>query len=78
MNIMSTKYIKQELWTLIEKENDLHLLEALKTLLVKSSLNPILKEKLISRALKAEEDITASRVYTKEEFAKHLDGRLGL
>jgi hypothetical protein len=70
--------IKQELRTLIEKENDLHVLEAIKTLLVKSSLDPILKEKLTSRALKAEEDIKAGRVYTREEFEKKLDSRLGL
>jgi len=70
--------IKKELRSLIEKEKDLHVLEAIKTLLVKSSLNPILKEKLTSRALKAEEDIREGRVYTREEFEKKLDNRLGL
>lgn len=70
--------IKQELRTLIENENDLHVLEAIKTLLVKSSINPILKEKLTSRALKAEEDIRTGRVYTREEIEKKLDSRLGL
>jgi hypothetical protein len=70
--------IKQELRMLIEKENDLHILEAIKTLLVKSSLDPILKEKLTSRALKAEEDIQAGRVYTRKEFEKKLDKRLDL
>ncbi|MEX2512506.1 MAG: hypothetical protein WD398_06345 [Cyclobacteriaceae bacterium] len=70
--------IKKELRTLIDKENDLHVLEVVKTLLVKSSLDPILKEKLTSRALKAEEDINAGRVYTREEFEKKLDNRLGL
>lgn len=70
--------IKEELRTLIEKENDLHILEAIKTLLVKSSLDPILKEKLTSRALKADEDIKAGRVYTREEFNKKLDSGLGL
>ncbi|WP_245189381.1 hypothetical protein [Lunatimonas salinarum] len=70
--------IKQELRALIEKEKDVHVLETIKTLLVKSSLNPILKEKLTSRALKAEEDIREGRVYTREEFEKKLDNRLGL
>ncbi len=70
--------IKKELRTLIEKENDLHVLEAIKILLVKSSLDPILREKLTSRALKAEEDIKAGSVYTREEFEKMLDSRLGL
>jgi hypothetical protein len=41
-------------------------------------LDPVLKERLTSRALKAEEDIRAGRVYTREEFEKKLDDRLGL
>lgn len=75
---MNTRDIKQELRRLIEEEKDLHILEAIKTLLVKSSLDPILKEKLTLRALKAEEDIQAGRVYTRKEFEKKLDNRLGL
>lgn len=70
--------IKQELQNLIEKEDDLRLLEAIKTLLLKSSLDPELKSKLTSRALQAEEDIKAGRVYTREEFEKKLDERLVL
>ena len=73
---MKTIDIKQELRNLIEKEDDLHLLEAIKTLLVKSRLDPLLKNKLASRALKAEEDIKAGRVYTREEFEKKLDDKL--
>ena len=49
-----------------------------KTLLVKSGLSPALKEKLSSRALNAEEDIKAGRVYTREEYEKRLDSRLDL
>jgi hypothetical protein len=75
---MGAADIKQELGTLIEEENDLDVLEAVKTLLVKTSLDPILKEKLTSRALNAEEDIRAGRLYTREEFEKKMDGRLGL
>ena len=75
---MKTIDIKQELWNLIEKEDDLCLLEAIKTLLVKSSLDPELKSKLTSRALQAEEDIKAGRVYTREEFEKKLEERLVL
>lgn len=78
MITMKATDIKQELRILIEKEKDLHILEAIKTLLVKSSLDPILKEKLTLRALKAEEDILSGRVYTREEFEKRLDKRLGL
>jgi len=75
---MKATDIKHELRMLIEKEKDLHILEAIKTLLIKSSLDPILKEKLTSRALKAEEDIQAGRVYTRKEFEKKLDNGLGL
>ena len=70
--------IKHELRTLIEKENDLHILEEVRALLVKSSLDPMLKEKLTSRALRADEDIKAGRVYTREKLEKRLDNRLGL
>ncbi|WP_235114922.1 hypothetical protein [Cyclobacterium qasimii] len=76
MDTMGKIDIKKELRALIEQENDLHVLEEIKTLLVKSSLNPILREKLTSRALKAEEDIKAGKVYTREEFEKKLDSRL--
>ncbi|MDH5475731.1 MAG: hypothetical protein OEX22_08590 [Cyclobacteriaceae bacterium] len=69
--------IKQELRSLIDKENDYHILEAIKTLLQKSSLNPILKEKLTSRALKSEKNIQEGNVYTREELEKKLDSRLG-
>lgn len=75
---MKTRDIKGELITLIEREKDLHILEAIKTLLVKSSMDPVLKEKLTSRALNAEEDIQSGRVYTREEFEAKLDNRLGL
>jgi hypothetical protein len=78
MITMKSTDIKQELRMLIEKEKDLHILEVITTLLIKSSLDPILKEKLTSRALKAEEDIQTGRVYTREEFEKKLDNRLGI
>jgi hypothetical protein len=54
---MNAADIKTELRELIENETDLHVLEAIKTLLKKSSLDSLFKEKLTSRALKSEEDI---------------------
>lgn len=69
--------IKQELRSLIDQEKDLHILEAIRTLLQKSSLNPVLKEKLTSRALKSERDIKEGNVYTRAEMEKKLDSRLG-
>lgn len=77
IDTMKATDIKQELRTLIDKEKDLHILEAIKTLLVKSRLDPVLKEKLTTRAFKAEEDIQSGKVYTREEFEKELDNRLG-
>lgn len=75
---METTDIKHELRTLIDNENDLSVLEAIKTLLVKTGLDPALKEKLTLRALKAEEDIKAGRVFTREEIEKKLKAKLGL
>ena len=75
---MRTVDIKTELRELIEKETDSSILETIKTLLKKSSLNPTLKEKLSSRALKAEEDIIAGRVMNRKELEIRLNKRLGI
>jgi len=69
---MSTIELKSELQRLIEEETDVNVLTALLTLLQKTSLNPVLKEKLTIRALKSEEDIKANRVFTIEEVRKRL------
>ncbi len=42
----------------------------------KHQLDPILKEKLTSRALKAENDIANGRLMTREEIEKKLKDRL--
>lgn len=75
---MSTIDIKTELRALIDKETDSNILDAIRTLLKKTSLNPMLKEKLTSRALKAEEDISAGRVMDRKELEHKLNGRLGI
>lgn len=41
-------------------------------------LNPILKEKLTARALKAEEDIKTGRVYNREEAEAKIKERMGI
>jgi hypothetical protein len=41
-------------------------------------LDPVLKEKLTSRALKAEQDIKEGRVMNREEMEKKLNTRLGI
>lgn len=75
---MKAEDIKTELRELIEKETDSSILEAIKTLLKKSSLNPILKEKLTFRALKAEQDISSEQVMDRKELETKLNGRLGI
>ena len=75
---MKAEDIKTELRELIEKETDSSILEAIKTLLKKSSLNLILKEKLTFRALKAEQDISSGQVMDRKELETKLNGRLGI
>jgi hypothetical protein len=65
---MSTIEIKTELQQMIERETDVSVLEAIRTILQKTSLNPILKEKLAERALKSERDIAEGRLLSKEEI----------
>lgn len=75
---MSTADIKVELQKLIEQENDLDVLEAIKTLLKKTSQDHILKQKLTSRALASEKDIKEENVWNRQEIAKKIHERLGL
>ena len=76
MIVMKEVDIKEELRILINREKDIHVLEAIKTLLSKSSLDPALKEKLSNRALKSEQDIKEDKVYSRQELEKKLDDRL--
>ena len=70
---METITIKEELKQRIDLEDNPVILNAIKDLLFPEENDPIYKEKLISRALKADEDIKAGRVYTSEEFKAKLD-----
>jgi hypothetical protein len=67
---MENTTFKEELKQRIDLEDDPVILKAIKDLLFPEENDPIYKEKLISRALKADEDIKAGRVYTSEEFFK--------
>jgi len=62
--------IKLELKQLIERESDASILQAIRTLLTKTSLDSVLKEKLTKRALQSEEDIAAGHLFGKEEMMK--------
>jgi hypothetical protein len=65
---MNTVDIKTELQQMIERETDMSVFEAIRTILQKTSLNPILKEKLTERALNSEKDIMEQRLLSKEEI----------
>ena len=67
---MSTIEIKSELQQMIEQEKDMGILEAIRTILQKTRLNPMLKEKLTERALKSEKDITEGRLLSKDEIIR--------
>jgi len=69
--------IREEIKQLIDKETDLVILETIKELLIIREDNPVYKNKLISRALQAEEDIKAGKVYSEEEFFKKSKERFG-
>lgn len=70
---MGASEIKTELQLLIEHETDMSILEAIYTILLKTAVNPKLKEKLTIRALKSEEDIKANRVFSKEEVIQRTN-----
>jgi hypothetical protein len=72
---MSAIEIKTELQQMIEQEKDMSVLEAIRTILQKTSLNPMLKEKLTTRALKSEKDIAAGHLFSKEEVAQRTQRR---
>lgn len=69
---MNTSELKSELKILIENESDPQILTAVKTLLKKSNSELKLKEKLTSRALKAEENIKEGKVYDRKEAEQRL------
>jgi hypothetical protein len=72
---MSTLSLRTELSELIAKEKNASLLEVLKDILSGGSKNALLKAKLTSRALKAEEDLAAGRVLTTQEVRARLASR---
>ncbi len=56
------------------------IIDKLETVLKKeqNQLDPVLKEKLSARALKAEEDISEGRIMTRKQMEKKLNARLDL
>lgn len=72
---MSTLSLRTELSDLILKEKNDSLLEVLKGILSGGSKNALLKAKLTSRALKAEEDLAAGRVLSTAQVRARLAAR---
>lgn len=77
MNIETRKlnFIQEVLAVSNEK-----IIDKLESLLKKEqgNLDPILKEKLTARALKANQDIKEGKVYTREEAEAKLKERMGI
>ena len=55
---------------MIESEMDEHTLLTVHSLLKKTNLNSVLREKLIKAALSSEEDIQNGRILSEEEVIK--------
>ncbi len=60
--------IKTQLKKLIDEEQDVSVLKAIRILLQKTNSEIILKQKLTSRALKSESDIKEGRLLSKREI----------
>ena len=73
---MNTITIKSDLQKMINEQDDINVLQAIYTLLQKTSLNQALKAKLTNRAKKAEEDIASGRLLSKEEIIQ-ITNRIG-
>lgn len=73
---MSTTDLRLELKSLIDNETDPQILKAVRTLLQKSALDPLLKEKLTSRAKQSEENIKKGNTFQREDFEKKLQGKV--
>ncbi len=72
---MSGSSLRTELTQLIAKEKNDSLLQVLHDILSSGSKSALLKAKLTSRALKAEEDFANGRVYTTDQIRDSLAAR---
>jgi hypothetical protein len=64
---MEAVKIKEELHAMINQESDVKILEAILAILQKTTLDPILRQKLTNRALKSEESISQGKVISLTE-----------
>jgi hypothetical protein len=70
---MSTLDLRTEISRLLEQERDISILEAIRALLRKTTLDPILKDKLTARALQAESEIKSGQGHSREELEGDTD-----
>lgn len=70
---MSTVELKSELLRMIEVETDVNILKAIHTILEKTSLNPVLRQRLTSRALKSESDVAEGRVFGEDDVVNRTN-----
>jgi len=69
---MEAIVIKSKIKHLIDIQDDEHILNAIYTLLSKTSTESIFKTKLSQRAQKAEQDIESGKVYDFQEVLHEL------
>ncbi len=62
--------IKTELKKMIDEQNDVSVLKAIRTLLQKAGMDSTLREELTTRALKSEQDIKAGHLFSRKEVVK--------
>lgn len=70
---MTTLDLRIEIGKLLEREQDASILEAIRNLLRKTTLDPVLREKLTIRALQAEKEVEAGLGHTREELERDTD-----
>ncbi len=63
---------REEIKKLLDEQEDSHLLDEVYEIL-KPKSDPVLRERLIARALRSEEDIKQGRLNTPEEALARLD-----
>lgn len=70
---MTTIDLRLEIGRLLDREQDVSVLEAIRDLLRKTTLDPVLREKLTARALKAEEDIKTGKGHSRQDLEHDTD-----
>ena len=70
---MDNLAIKEEIKQKIDMEDNPTVLDAVKDLLNHPPIDPVLQAKLVSRALKAEEDYKAGRTYSREQVVERTN-----